>query len=56
VWGGNGKNTENYQKILKNSTIYPLPGGGNGKIDQKLAKKGRKIAFLSLYLLYLYHV
>jgi len=26
------------------------------KIDRKTAKKGRKIAFLSLYLQYLYHV
>jgi len=31
-------------------------GRGNGKNDRKIVKTGRKVALLSLYLLYLYHV
>jgi len=47
------------KKRPKNSTIKPLPGRGgrgNGKKDRKIAKNDRKIALLSLYLLYLCHV
>jgi len=47
---GNGKKTEK-------STIKPLPGGGGQqKKKREIAKKRSKIALLSLYLLYLYHV
>jgi len=43
--GGQPKKTES-------STIKRLPGGQRKK-DRKIAKKDRKIALLSLYLLYL---
>jgi len=46
-------------KISKNTEKSPylrLPeGGGQQKKDRKNSKKDRKIARLSLYLLYLYH-
>jgi len=52
--GGGGEATEkrskNSQKRPKNSTVKPLPGEGGQR------KKDRKIAPLSLYLIYLYHV
>jgi len=45
------------EKRPKNSTINPLPGGGGATEKRpKNSKKRPKIALLSLYLLYLYHV
>jgi len=49
------------QKLAKSSEKYhDLAGSGGGggatKKHRKIAKKGRKVAPLSLYLLYLYHV
>jgi len=46
-----------YRKIAnktENSTFKPLSGGWGA--TKKIAKIGRKIELLSLYLLYLYHV
>jgi len=65
TWPGNriqvypttrGKRLKNSKTRPKNSTIMPLSGGGQGKKDRKIAKKHRKIALFSLYLLNLYHV
>jgi len=46
---GPTEKTINSKKRLKNSPIKPFPGGGTTK------KKDRKIALLSLYVLYLCH-
>jgi len=43
-------------KKTKNNTSSLLQREDKGKKDRKIAKKYRKIALLSLYLLYLYHV
>jgi len=53
--GRERKKDRKIAKKNKTSSIKPLPGG-NGKKTEKIAKKDRKIALLSLYLLYLYHV
>jgi len=53
---GERKKDQKLAKIPKNSTIYPLSGGRQRKKDRKIAKKGQKIALLSLYLLYLHHI
>jgi len=52
------KKRQKNSKIPKNSTIKPLPGVGGGATEKRLkySKKDRKIALLSLYLLYLSHV
>jgi len=47
--GATEKRPKNSKKRPKNSTIKPLPVGEGQR------KKDRKIALLSLYLLYLYH-
>jgi len=51
--GATKKRPKNSKKDRKNSTIKPLPGGRGQR--RKIAKKKRKIALLSLYVLYLYH-
>jgi len=54
--GGEGaaeKRPKNGKLILL--SLFQGGEGGNGK-SPKIAKKHRKIAFFSLYLLYLYHV
>jgi len=56
VRGGQRKKDRKIAKNTENSTIKPLPGEANGKKGQKIAKKDLKIALLSLFLLYLYHV
>jgi len=44
-------------EITKNSTICLFPEGkGATEKKRKIAKKGRQIALLSPYLLYLYYV
>jgi len=48
--GATKKRPKNSKKIPKNSTIKPLSEEGGGQ-----RKKDRKIALLSLYLLYLHH-
>jgi len=50
------KNRKITKKIQKSSTIKPLPGRATEKRPKNCKKKNRKIALLSLYLLYLYHV
>jgi len=54
--GGQPKKIRKIAKRTKNSTIKPLPGGPTERKTEKIAKKHRKIALLSLYLLYLCYV
>jgi len=57
---GRGGATEKIPKISKKYrkiTLFASPReGGHRKKDRNIAKTGRKIAILSLYLQYLYHV
>jgi len=52
-WGATKKKDRKIAKITENSTLKPLPRRrGHRKKGHKIAKKTKKIALLSLYLLY----
>jgi len=54
--GEQRKKDRKITKKTENSTIKPLPGRATEKRPKNSKKKHRKIALLSLYLLYMSHV
>jgi len=54
--GGKGKKTENSKKTPKIALLILFRGGGATEKIPKNSIKDWKIALLSLYLLYFYHV